>query len=164
MTANGNGTIARSMIVMDPEGGNVWTAVQCPGWEPPLIHYSRNKELLRCLRCPPPHAPRPSNDVNRAALFCFVSDKRSQSAPYWVTAFNHWRESQWNRDCALTMQSIGTFSPSLHRRRRPAPSPVINTPLIQPNKKWVMKSGRPQPSLRGNFKWFSQTSNFKEIK
>lgn len=163
MTASGNGTIARSMIVMDPEGGNVWTAAQCPGWEPPLTHYSRNKEPLRCLRYLPPRAPRPSNDVNRVALFCFVSDKRSQSAPDWVTSFNHWRESRWNRDCALTMQSIGIFAPS-PRRRRPAPTPVINTPLIQTNKKWVMESGRPHSSLRGNFKWFSQTSNLKEIK
>lgn len=151
MTAKGNGTIARSMIVMDPEGGNVWTTVQWPGWEPPLNHYSRNKEPLRCLRCPPAHAPRSPNDVNRATLFCFVSDNRSQSAPYWVTAFNHWRESRWNRDCALTMQSIDTFLPS-PKLRRAAPSPVINTPLIQPNKKWVMKSGRPQPSIIGNFK------------
>lgn len=160
MTASSNGTIARSMIVMDPEGGNVWTAAQCPGWEPPLVHYSRNKEPLRCLRCLPPRAPRPSNDVNRVALFCFVSDKRPQSAPYWVTSFNHWRESRWNRDCVLTMQSIGTFSPP-----PPASStPVINTLLIQPNKKWVMESGRSQSSLRGNFKWISQTSNLKEIK
>lgn len=67
----------------------------------------------------PVRAARGPNDVRRARTLLFRSDERSQSAPYWVTAFNHRR---CNRDRAndarSTPQRLGSGSGYRARRNQ----------------------------------------------